>query len=50
MNEHVDLKGESKATGVMLRPKSKEYLDELKEVMEGSAQALHAGYKCLFLV
>ncbi|VVO94862.1 hypothetical protein PS903_02474 [Pseudomonas fluorescens] len=49
MNEHVDLKGESKATGVMLRPKSKEYLDELKEVMEGSAQALQAGYKYLFL-
>jgi hypothetical protein len=49
MNEHVDLKGESKATGVMLRPKSKEYLDELKEVMDGSAQALQAGYKYLFL-
>lgn len=49
MNEHVDLKGESKVTGVMLRPKSKKYLDELKEVMDGSAQALQAGYKYLFL-
>lgn len=49
MNEHVDLKGENKAKAVMLRPKSKEYLDELKEVMDGSAQALQAGYKHLFL-
>lgn len=49
MDERVDLKGEIKVTAGMLRPKSKEYLDELKEVMNGSARALQAGYKYLFL-
>lgn len=36
-------------TAVILRPKTKEYLEGLKEVMDGSAQALQAGYKYLFL-
>jgi hypothetical protein len=49
MDERVDLKVEIKVTAGMLRPKSKEYLDELKEVMNGSVQALQAGYKYLFL-
>ncbi|WP_176515482.1 hypothetical protein [Pseudomonas faucium] len=34
---------------VILRPKTKEYLEGLKEVMDGSALALQAGYKYLFL-
>jgi len=34
---------------VILRPKTKEYLEGLKEVMDGSTQALQAGYKYLFL-
>lgn len=34
---------------VILRPKTKEYLEGLKKVMDGSALALQAGYKYLFL-
>ncbi|WP_085696163.1 DNA binding protein [Pseudomonas sp. B26(2017)] len=34
---------------VILRPKTKEYLEGLKEVMDGSALALQDGYKYLFL-
>lgn len=36
-------------TSVILRPKTKEYLEGLKEVMDGSALALRDGYKYLFL-
>lgn len=34
---------------VILRPKTKEYLEGLKRVMDGSAVALQAGYRYLFL-
>lgn len=36
-------------TSVILRPKTKEYLEGLKMVMDGSAVALQAGYRYLFL-
>lgn len=36
-------------TSVILRPKTKEYLEGLKQVMEGSALALQVGYRYLFL-
>lgn len=34
---------------VILRPKTKEYLEGLKRVLDGSAVALQAGYRYLFL-